>query len=72
MLFTSGTTSMSKGVTIRNYNIMHAVESYHKVLGITEEDKAIIPVPIYLVTGLVAVFGLMIHIGGTVCLNRFF
>ena len=72
MLFTSGTTSMSKGVTIRNYNIMHAVESYHKVLGITEEDKAILPVPIYLVTGLVAVFGLMIHIGGTVCLNRFF
>lgn len=72
MLFTSGTTSMSKGVTIRNYNIMHAVESYHKVLGITEEDKAIIPVPIYLVTGLVAIFGLMIHIGGTVCLNRFF
>ena len=72
MLFTSCTTSMSKGVTIRNYNIMHAVESYHKVLGITEEDKAIIPVPIYLVTGLVAVFGLMIHIGGTVCLNRFF
>ena len=72
MLFTSGTTSMSKGVTIRNYNIMHAVESYHKVLGITEEDKAIIPVPIYLVTGLVAVFGMMIHIGGTVCLNRFF
>lgn len=72
MLFTSGTTSMSKGVTIRNYNIMHAVESYHKVLGITEEDKAIIPVPIYLVTGLVAVFGLMIHIGETVCLNRFF
>lgn len=72
MLFTSSTTSMSKGVTIRNYNIMHAVESYHKVLGITEEDKAIIPVPIYLVTGLVAVFGLMIHIGGTVCLNRFF
>ena len=72
MLFTSGTTSMSKGVTIRNYNIMHAVESYHQVLGITEEDKAIIPVPIYLVTGLVAVFGLMIHIGGTVCLNRFF
>lgn len=72
MLFTSGTTSMSKGVTIRNYNIMHAVESYHKVLGITEEDKAIISVPIYLVTGLVAVFGLMIHIGGTVCLNRFF
>lgn len=72
LLFTSGTTSMSKGVTIRNYNVMHAVESYHKVLGIVEEDKAIIPVPIYLVTGLVAVFGLMMYVGGTVYLNRFF
>lgn len=72
LMFTSGTTSRSKGVTIRNYHIMHAVASYQRTLGIGEKDRAIIPVPIYLITGLVAVFGLMMHVGGTVYLNRFF
>lgn len=72
LMFTSGTTSRSKGVMIRNYNIMHAVVSYQRTLGITVEDKAIIPIPVYLITGLAAVFGLMMHVGGTVCLNRFF
>lgn len=72
LMFTSGTTSRSKGVTIRNYNIMHAVVSYQRTLGISEKDRAIIPVPIYLITGLVAVFGLLMHVGGTVYLNKFF
>lgn len=72
LMFTSGTTSRSKGVMIRNYNIMHAIISYQRTLGINENDRAIIPVPIYLITGLVAVFGLMMHVGGTVYLNKFF
>lgn len=72
LMFTSGTTSRSKGVVIKNYNIMHAIVSYERTLGIVEEDKAILPVPIYLITGLVAVFGLMMHVGGTVIINRFF
>lgn len=72
LMFTSGTTSRSKGVMIRNYNIMHAIVSYQRTLGICEEDRAIIPVPIYLITGLVAVFGLMMYVGGQVYLNKFF
>lgn len=72
LMFTSGTTSRSKGVMIRNYNIMHAIVSYQRTLGISENDRAIIPVPIYLITGLVAVFGLMMCVGGTVYLNKFF
>ena len=72
LVFTSGTTSRSKGVMIGNFQIMHAIESYHRTLGIVESDRAIIPIPIYLITGLVAIFGLMMHAGGTVYLNRFF
>ena len=72
LVFTSGTTSRSKGVVIRNYNIMHAIVSYERTLGIRQEDRSIIPIPIYLITGLVAVFGLMMHVGGTVYLHRFF
>lgn len=72
LMFTSGTTSRSKGVLLRNYNIMHAIVSYERTLGIRETDQAMIPVPIYLVTGLVAVFGLFMHVGGTIYLNRVF
>lgn len=72
LMFTSGTTSQSKGVTITNYNIMHAIVSYQRTLDIQEDERAIIPIPMYLITGLVAIFGLMMHVGGTVYLNRFF
>ncbi len=71
-MFTSGTTSLSKVVTLTNYNIMHAVVSYEKILGITSMDKTILPVPMYLITGLVAVFSLIIHVGGSVYINKFF
>lgn len=72
LMFTSGTTSQSKGVTITNYNMMHAIVSYQRVLDVKEEERAILPIPIYLITGLVAVFGLMMYVGGTVYLNQFF
>lgn len=72
LMFTSGTTSKSKGVVIRNYNTMHSLESYRRGLGLTEADRGILPVPMYLITGLIAVFGLMMHVGGSVYLNRIF
>lgn len=72
LMFTSGTTAQSKGVAVKNYHIMHAVVSYHRILGITEKEKAILPVPIYLITGMIAIFSLMMYAGGTVYLNKFF
>lgn len=72
LMFTSGTTSQSKGVLLTNENMMHAVVAYQKTLGIQEDERAILPVPIYLITGLVAVFGLMLYVGGTVVLHKFF
>lgn len=70
IMFTSGTTSQSKGVVLCNYNIMNSVEVYRRILGITPEDKTIIPVPIYHITGLVALLGLFVYTGGTVYLYR--
>ncbi len=72
LMFTSGTTSLSKGVCIHNYNIMHAIVSYERAISITSQEKAILPVPMYLITGLVAIFGLLMHVGGTVYLNKRF
>lgn len=70
IMFTSGTTSQSKGVVLCNYNVMNAVAVYKRILGITSEDKTIIPVPIYHITGLVALLGLFVYCGGTVHLYR--
>lgn len=72
LLFTSGTTGKCKKVPITNYNIMHAIISYQRILNISGKDSSILPTPIYLVTGLVAVLGLMIYVGGSLYLHRFF
>ena len=72
LMFTSGTTSLSKGVVLTNFNVMHAVATYQKILDITPEDSTIIAVPIYHVTGMIALLGLFLYAGGTVYLHRMF
>lgn len=72
IMFTSGTTSRSKGVLLKNYNIMHAVEVYRRTLGITEKDVSVIATPIYHITGLVALLGLFVYTGGHLYLHKFF
>lgn len=72
LMFTSGTTSQSKGVVIKNYNIMHAVCCYQKILGITERDITVIPIPMYHITGLAALLGLFVYVGGTLYLHKYF
>lgn len=72
LMFTSGTTAMSKGVVLTNFNIMHAVCTYHRILKITPEDTTIIPIPIYHITGIVALLGLFIYSGGRIFLHKTF
>lgn len=72
IMFTSGTTSQSKGVVIKNYNIMNAVAVYQKLLSITSEDISVIPIPIYHITGMVALLGLFVYCGGTLYLHKIF
>lgn len=72
IMFTSGTTSQSKGVLIKNYNIGHAILSYQQILNITKEDISIIPTPIYHITGLIALLGLFVYVGGCLYLHRRF
>jgi fatty-acyl-CoA synthase/long-chain acyl-CoA synthetase len=72
MLFTSGTTAHSKGVLLKNYNIIHAVLAYQRVLNITCEDRCVIPIPIYTITGAVAILGLFLLSGGTLWLHKKF
>lgn len=70
LMFTSGTTSESKGVILKNYNVCHAIMIYQRLLELTADDKTIIPVPIYHITGLVALLSLFVYVGGTTYLYR--
>ena len=72
MLFTSGTTSKSKGVLLTNYNFVHAAGVYRLAFDITENDRTVIPVPIYTITALSAVIGTFLLVGGTICLQSRF
>lgn len=72
MMFTSGTTSLSKGVLLTNYNFMHAAGAYRSIFHVTEKDVTVIPVPIYTITALSAVLGTFLYAGGTIYLQRIF
>lgn len=72
LMFTSGTTSRSKGVRMTNYNVMHAIAVYQKIFDVTEKDRTVIPVPMYHVTGLIGLMGLFLHSGGCMWLHKYF
>ncbi|WP_369308882.1 class I adenylate-forming enzyme family protein [Providencia rettgeri] len=72
IIFTSGTTGTPKGAVITHKNILSAVYAYQQTLKLTENDKTILAVPIYHITGLSAILALFIHIGGKIFLHKKF
>lgn len=72
LMFTSGTTSESKGVVLSNMNLMHSIITYHRLLDLTPDDVSIIPMPMYHITGLAALLSLFTLVGGTLYLHKKF
>ncbi len=72
IIFTSGTTGAPKGAVITHKNILSAIYAYQQTLKLSSEDKTILSVPIYHITGLSAILALFIHIGGTIYLHKKF
>lgn len=72
IMFTSGTTSRSKGVLLKNKNIAHAIMSYKRILKITDRDISVLSTPIYHITGMIAILGLFIYAGGTLYIHKKF
>lgn len=72
MMYTSGTTSMSKAVVLTNLNVVHAALVYQRLMGTTEFDRTVIPVPIYHVTGLIALLTQFVFVGARIYLHRRF
>ena len=72
IIFTSGTTSNSKGVLIRNYNIQHAVSTYSRLLELNENDSTILAIPIYNITGLIGTVSLFLKVRGKIYIHKRF
>jgi len=72
MMFTSGTTSAAKGVCLSNANVIHAAMVYQRLMGTTPLDSCLIPIPIYHVTGLIALLIQFVYVGATTYLHRIF
>ncbi len=54
ILYTSGTTGRPKGAMLTHLSIAHSVIHYRWTMGLTEDDRALIAVPMSHVTGLIA------------------
>lgn len=72
LMFTSGTTGKNKRVPLKNYNVVQAILAYENALDLSPDDSTIVATPIYYVTGLIALFGLFLKVGGKVYLRRRF
>lgn len=66
LIYTSGTTGKPKGALLTHFNLLHGIECYKNILKVTEKDVTALSVPIFHITGLAAVLGLFVRVGGTI------
>jgi O-succinylbenzoic acid--CoA ligase len=72
ILYTSGTTGRPKGAMLTHLSIAHSVIHYRVTMGLTDEDRGLIAVPMSHVTGLIALVHAMVHCAGTLVVMRAF
>lgn len=72
IMYTSGTTGTPKGALLTHFNLIHSIISYKRVFNLNSDDSTIIAVPIFHITGLSALLGLFVYIGGTIYLQPYF
>jgi acyl-CoA synthetase (AMP-forming)/AMP-acid ligase II len=72
IMYTSGTTGTPKGAVGSHAGVIHAVMSYSRIMGTTEQDRSLDAVPFFHVTGLVGQLIHMVYTGGAnVIVRRF-
>src|SRR3984885_1022459 len=65
VLYTSGTTGRPKGAMLTHLGIAHSVIHYRVTMGLTDDDRGLLAVPMSHVTGLIALVHLMVHCAAT-------
>jgi len=65
ILYTSGTTGRPKGAMLTHLSIAHSVIHYRWTMGLSQDDRSLIAVPMSHVTGLIALVHTMVHCAGT-------
>ncbi len=70
ILYTSGTTGRPKGAMLTHLGIVHSALTFARCLGLTEQDRALVSVPLSHVTGLVGVALSAMSVGGCAVLMR--
>lgn len=70
LLYTSGTTGYPKGAMISHSNALFNVGSCRTALGYGEDDRGLVSVPLFHVTGLHSQLVALLACGGTVVLQR--
>jgi long-chain acyl-CoA synthetase len=72
ILFTSGTTGSPKGAVLSHRNVLTSVESYRYIFRLGPEDRTLVTVPLFHVTGLVGQLLPVLRVGGAASLLRRF
>ncbi|HET7875900.1 MAG TPA: class I adenylate-forming enzyme family protein, partial [Methylomirabilota bacterium] len=72
IMYTSGTTGRPKGAEGTHLGIINSAISFERCMGLGREERSLVAVPLFHVTGLIAQFLTMAYLGGTVVVMRMF
>jgi long-chain acyl-CoA synthetase len=65
IMYTSGTTGQPKGAEGTHVGIVNSALSFERCLALRDDERSLVAVPLFHVTGLIAQFLTMAHLGGT-------
>jgi long-chain acyl-CoA synthetase len=65
IMYTSGTTGRPKGAVGTHGGIVNSTITFERCLGLAEDERTLVAVPLFHVTGLIAQFLTMAQVGGT-------
>ncbi|WCK56044.1 class I adenylate-forming enzyme family protein [Aneurinibacillus sp. Ricciae_BoGa-3] len=72
IMYTSGTTGRPKGAVITHFNLIHSAINYALCFNLSSDDKTLVAVPLFHITGFAAQLVPFIYLGGKIVLMPMF